>query len=166
MTDATTPTPASIRMEIKAMMMDPVSKMPVVVLHEPGSERYLPIWIGVCEANAIALRMEGVATPRPMTHDLALSLLAATQHAVDHVHIHTLREGVFFAEIHLKNGDRACVVDARPSDAIAIALRAEAPIMVSEEVLEHAHHDDGRTEEVLRAVLERLRPEDLGEYEM
>jgi bifunctional DNase/RNase len=166
MADVTTPTPASIRMETKALMMDPVSKMPVLVLQEPGCERYLPIWIGVCEANAIALQLEGVVTPRPMTHDLALSLLEATQHSVDHVHIHTLREGVFFAAIHLNNGDHTSVVDARPSDAIAIALRAEVPILVSEEVLEHAQHDDGRTEEVLRAVLERLRPEDLGEYEM
>jgi len=166
MADVNAPTDTTIRMEIKAMMMDPVSKMPVVILQEPGQERYLPIWIGVCEANAIALRLEGVTTPRPMTHDLALSLLEATHHTLDYIHIHTLREGVFFAAIHLHNGDSAPVVDARPSDAIAIALRAGVPILVSEEVLDHAQHDDGRTEEVLRAVLERLRPEDLGEYEM
>ncbi len=149
------------------MMMDPVSKMPVVVLQEPGRESYLPIWIGVCEANAIALQLEKVSTPRPMTHDLTLSLLAATGYRVESIHIHTLQEGVFYASIVLGNGSGAHqTVDSRPSDAIAIALRADVPILVSPQVLESARHDDGRSDELLRAVLERLQPEDMGEYEM
>lgn len=160
-------TSSLIRMEIKAMMMDPVSKMPVVVLHQPGSDRYLPIWIGVCEANAIALQLENVTTPRPMTHDLTLAIVRAAEHEVVSISIHSLEEGVFLASIQLRNGSgQAQEVDSRPSDAIALALRAGVPILVSEQVLEHAHHDDGRSDEVLRAVLERLRPEDLGEYEM
>ncbi len=147
--------------------MDPVSNMPVVILQQEANGPFLPIWIGVCEANSIALQIEGVTTPRPMTHDLIVSLMDSTQHTLEQVHIHTLRENVFYATLTLRRGDGTSVeIDSRPSDALAVALRTGAPIFVSAKVLSQAQATEGDSEEAMRAILERLRPEDLGEYEM
>lgn len=166
MSEARNPSRA-IKMTVRGLIMDPVSNMPVVVLQNPDGDSFLPIWIGVCEANSIALELEGVSTPRPMTHDLIRNLLETTGFLVDHVYIHSLDESVFIASIHLRGAEGVeCTVDSRPSDAIALALRAKADVLVDPSVLDRAEVPGASTEEALRAILERLRPEDMGEYEM
>jgi hypothetical protein len=166
MSEAKNPSRA-IKMTVRGLIMDPVSNMPVVVLQNPDGDSFLPIWIGVCEANSIALELEGVSTPRPMTHDLIRNLLDTTGFLVDHVYIHTLDESVFIASIHLRGAEGAeRTVDSRPSDAIALALRAKADVLVDPSVLDRAEVPGASTEDALRAILERLRPEDMGEYEM
>lgn len=164
MTESSSP---PVKMTVRGLVMDPVSKMPVVVLQNPDGDSFLPIWIGVCEANSIALELEGVATPRPMTHDLIHNLIETTGFLVDHIFIHTLDDSVFIASIHLRNSEGAvCRVDSRPSDAIAVALRAKADVLVDSSVLDRAVVQEATTEETLRAILERMRPEEMGEYEM
>lgn len=156
-----------VRVQVRALVMDPVSRMPVVILQRPEHNSYLPIWIGVCEANAIALRLERVVTPRPMTHDLISNLLRAADRRVERVLIHSLNDSVFHASIRLVNSSgQTADVDARPSDAIALALRTEAPVFVDPSVLEQAQVEQTSEEETLQLILERLRPEDMGEYEM
>ena len=125
-----------VKVEIKGLLMDPVSNMPVVILRDLEKGLFLPIWVGIFEANAIALEMEKVATPRPMTHDLLKNLLTELNTRVERVVINDLRENTFFARIHLARGDSTLQVDSRPSDAIALALRAHAEIFVEEMVLE------------------------------
>ena len=157
----------AVALKLRALVMDPVSHMPVVVLQREDEAAFLPIWIGLCEANAIALQMEGVSSPRPMTHDLLLSLIQSLDYSLEHVLIHTLQDNVFFARLHLRaNGGRIVEIDARPSDAVALALRASAPILATAEVLRMAETTTTDDEETLRTILRRLRPEDLGEYEM
>lgn len=161
------PAPQPVALKLRALVMDPVSHMPVVVLQREDQPAFLPIWIGLCEANAIALQMEGVASPRPMTHDLLLSLIQTLDYSLEHVLIHTLQDNVFFARLHLRAQNGGAVeVDARPSDAVALALRASAPILATAEVLRMAETTAPDDEETLRTILRRLRPEDLGEYEM
>ena len=115
-----------VKMEIKGLLMDPVSNMPVVILRDAANGLFLPIWVGIFEANAIALEMEKVATPRPMTHDLLKNLLTELDARVERIVINELRENTFFARIHLVRGDATLSVDSRPSDAIALALRSNA----------------------------------------
>lgn len=159
-----------IRMEIKALMLDPSSQLPVVVLRDADGRLFLPIWIGAPEANAIALRIEGVEPPRPMTHDLLCASLERLGARVEKVVICDLKENTFYALIHLRvNGDEV-TIDSRPSDAIALALRAEAPIFVLRSVLEKAQAIDlsseATDEERLKKWLEEISPEDLGKYKM
>ncbi|MBC8647331.1 MAG: bifunctional nuclease family protein [Thermoanaerobaculia bacterium] len=159
-----------VKMEIKGLLMDPVSNMPVVILRDATDGVFLPIWVGIFEANAIALEMEKIATPRPMTHDLLKNLLEELDATVDRVVISELKENTFFARIHLIRGDRRWSVDSRPSDAIALALRARAEIFVEEEVLEKSKSlrvegADGDPER-LKKWLEEVNPEDLGKYRM
>ncbi|MFW6012156.1 MAG: bifunctional nuclease family protein [Gemmatimonadota bacterium] len=160
-----------LQMEIKGLMLDPSSNVPIVILRDEESDVFLPIWIGVFEANAIALRIEGVEPPRPMTHDLLLSSLQTLGAAIERIVISDLRESTFFAVIHLvrKEGEKL-TIDSRPSDAIALALRAEAPIFVLRSVLEKARavdvDSDASEEEKIRKMLEELGPEDLGKYTM
>jgi bifunctional DNase/RNase len=159
-----------IPMSIKGLMMDPITNMPIVILHDPDSQRVLPIWVGVFEANAIALQIENVATPRPMTHDLLRNVLEELHARVDKIVVSDLRDNTFFAMIHLHVGADPLVIDSRPSDAIALALRTQAPIFVEDSVLEHAKTvetlpakaDDDR----LSKWLESLDPDDLGKYKM
>jgi len=154
-------------MTVRALVMDPVSNMPVVILQDDDQTSLLPIWIGVCEANAISLVLEGVPTPRPMTHDLIRELLAATGFTVDHVLIHTLSDSVFLASIHLVNSaGETREVDSRPSDALALALRTKSVVLVDPDVLTKAVVSEPSQDEAIRSILERLRPEDLGDYEM
>lgn len=161
------PAPHAVALKLRALVMDPVSHMPVVVLQREDQSAFLPIWIGLCEANAIALQMEGVTSPRPMTHDLLLSLIRSLDYSLEHVLIHTLQDNVFFARLHLRaQAGETVDVDARPSDAVALALRASAPILATPEVLSMAETSTTDDEEALRTILRRLRPEDLGEYEM
>ena len=157
-----------IRMRIKGLMLDPSSNVPIVILHDEDNSVFLPIWIGVFEANAIALEMEQVAPPRPLTHDLLHSSLAMLGASVKRVLINALEESTFFAQIILEGSDEEKVLDARPSDAIALALRADAPIFVLPDVLEKAKAVELATtdEERLRKWLEEVDPSELGKYTM
>lgn len=154
-------------MTVRALVMDPATNSPVVILAKPDENAYLPIWIGVCEANAIAVNLEGVEVPRPLTHDLTVSLIRDLGFALDNVLIHTLDDSVFHASLQLSGpGGEYREIDARPSDAIALALRAGADVYVAPSVLDRAVVSEASQEEAVKAVLEQLRPEDLGEYEM
>jgi uncharacterized protein len=160
----------AIRMQIKGLLLDPTSNLPIVLLRDESNDLFLPIWIGVFEANAIALRIEGVETPRPMTHDLMRSFLVDLGVKVDLVLITDLKDNTFFAEIHLTSSQRELKVDSRPSDALALALRVEAPIFVLRSVLEKAQAidltDRLSKDERLKKWLEEADPDDLGKYEM
>jgi bifunctional DNase/RNase len=159
-----------VKMEIKGLLMDPVSNMPVVVLRDAANGVFLPIWVGIFEANAIALQMERISTPRPMTHDLLKNLLSELDAKVERIVINDLRDNTFFARIHLLRGETRWNVDSRPSDAIALALRVDAEIFVEEEVLEKSktlRPDGDETDpERLKKWLEEVNPEDLGKYRM
>jgi uncharacterized protein len=159
-----------VRMEIKGLVLDPTSNIPIVVLREQDGRLFLPIWIGVFEANAIALRIEGVEPPRPLTHDLLRSVFEHLEASIERIEISDLKENTFFALIHVQRNGEAKAIDARPSDAIALALRADAPIFVRREVLDRAKAIDLATElsddEKLKKWLEELNPEDLGKYTM
>ena len=159
-----------IEMTIKGLMVDPITNMPIVVLKDKGGERVLPIWVGVFEANAIALQIENVATPRPMTHDLLRNVIVDLDGAVDRVVVSDLQESTFFAVIHLTVKGERLVVDARPSDAIALALRMRAPILVDETVIDNAKTVDFASDSVdsnrLQQWLESLDPDEMGKYKM
>jgi hypothetical protein len=159
-----------IEMTIKGLGIDPITNMPIVVLRDREGQRTLPIWVGVFEANAIALQMENVQTPRPMTHDLLKSVLDGLSASVERVVVCALRDNTFYATIHVRteHGSRQAV-DARPSDAIALALRTSAPIYVEESVLQEATSGESReTVDVKRiqSWLQDLPEEDLGKYKM
>ena len=127
-----------VEMKIRGLMMDPVTNMPIVILKDTGGDAVLPIWVGIYEANAIALEIEKVTTPRPMTHDLIKNILEALRARVLKVVVNDLRDNTFFAMIHLQLGSAEITVDSRPSDAIALALRVGAPIFVEEDVVRRA----------------------------
>ncbi len=170
MSNDLTPT-AQLEVEIRGLILDPVSNTPIVILKKPDENLFLPIWIGVFEANAIALQLEGVATPRPMTHDLLRATVAALGARVEGVVVHSLVENTFHANVLVRNGSGVVVeVDARPSDAIALALRCGAPIRVAEAVFREAHaleFREGEDQETrIREWLESLTPEQLGKYKM
>jgi bifunctional DNase/RNase len=157
----------AVKMQVRGLVMDPNSNMPVVILENSDGNTFLPIWIGVCEANSIALELEGVAPPRPMTHDLIRNLIETAGCVVDHIFIHSLEDSVFKAWIQLRDARSIThQVDSRPSDAIALALRAKVDVLVDPSVLERAVLSEKSLEETVREMLENLRPEDLGEYEM
>ena len=127
-----------IEVRIRGLMMDPATNMPIVVLKDVGSETVMPIWVGIFEANAIAIEIEKVAAPRPMTHDLTRNLIRHLNGRLERVVINGLEDDTFFAVLWLRHGDEAVTIDARPSDAIALALRADCPIYVSETVMQSA----------------------------
>jgi bifunctional DNase/RNase len=159
-----------VEMKIRGLMVDPVTNMPIVVLKDINGTAILPIWVGVYEANAIALEIEKVATPRPMTHDLIRNLLFGLETGVKKVVVSDLKEDTFYAVIWLERDGELISVDSRPSDALAIALRLDCPIYVDETVLSTskavaAVADVGSNEE-LRRWLENLNDEDLGRYKM
>jgi bifunctional DNase/RNase len=157
--------------EIRGLILDPVSNTPIVILKKPGDNIFLPIWIGVFEANAIALELEGVQTPRPMTHDLLRQIVDALGATLELVIVHALVENTFHATLAIRDANGKLVeVDARPSDAIALALRCRAPIRVADSVFREAHALDFREgedqEARLKDWLESLTPEQLGKYKM
>jgi hypothetical protein len=159
-----------IEMVIKGLMVDPITNMPIIVLRDRDGDRVLPIWVGVFEANAIALQIENIATPRPMTHDLLRNVIGDLNGRVERVVVSDLRENTFYALIYVAMGNDLVAVDARPSDAIALALRTQAPIFVEECVIDNAKGLDlaqerGDTERLQR-WLESLDPEELGKYKM
>jgi bifunctional DNase/RNase len=156
-----------IRMEVRGLMLDPSSNNPIVVLRDPESQTFLPIWIGLFEASAIQLGLEDSDSPRPRTHDLLAAILHTLGGKVSKVVVEDLKEQTFYAVIHVEQDDRHLEIDARPSDAIALALLTKAPVFVHPVVLEKAQADDGTTEEErVKKLLEDLDVEDLGEYEM
>ncbi len=125
-----------IEMSIKGLMVDPITNMPIVILKDKLGERVLSIWVGIFEANAIALQIENVATPRPMTHDLLRNIITDLDGSVDRIVVSDLKDNTFFAIIHLTVRGERIAVDARPSDAIALALRTRSPILVEETVID------------------------------
>lgn len=158
-----------IAMSIKGLMLDPVSNSPIVVLKDDAEKFFLPIWVGIFEANAIALQLENVSTPRPMTHDLLRNMIAELDARVTRVVINDLRDSTFFAQIRVITGERTLELDARPSDAIALALRADAPIYVAQSVLDQAQTispDSEDQDEKVKKWFEQLDTDDLGKYKM
>lgn len=160
-----------VPMSIKGLMLDPVSNSPIVVLKDDDEKFFLPIWVGIFEANAIALQLENITTPRPMTHDLLRNMIAELDARVTHIVINDLRDSTFFAQIRVALGDKLLEIDARPSDAIALALRTAAPIFVAQSVLEQAQTitpdaEGEDADEKAKKWFENLSPEDLGKYKM
>ena len=161
---------AEVEMKIRGLMMDPVTNMPIVILKDTGGDQVLPIWVGIYEANAIALEIEKVATPRPMTHDLLKNLLTGLDANVRKVVVNELRDDTFFAIIWLERDGQVISIDSRPSDALALALRVDCPIFVEDEVLKTSRQStnvsDRVSQDELRRWLENLGDEDLGRYKM
>src|SRR3954452_16514994 len=159
-----------VEMKIRGLLMDPVTNTPIVILRDSDSETVLPIWVGVYEANAIALEIEKVSTPRPMTHDLIKTLLLGLNTGVRKVVVNELRDDTFYALIWLEREGELISVDSRPSDALALALRLDCPIFVEDAVLKSsklaASVSDKVNNEDLRRWLENLNDEDLGRYKM
>src|SRR3989475_2643052 len=159
-----------VEMKIRGLMMDPVTNMPIVILKDTGSDTVLPIWVGVYEANAIALEIEKVTTPRPMTHDLIKNVLVGLESQVHKVVVTELRDDTFYAVIWLEREGRIISIDSRPSDALALALRVDCPIFVEDDVLKNSklasNVSDRVSSEELRKWLEGLNDEDLGRYKM
>jgi len=159
-----------IEMSIKGLMVDPMAGTPIVILKDKEGERVLPIWVGVPEANAIALQIENVSTPRPMTHDLLRNIITDLDGRVDRIVVSDLKDNTFFALIHLTVKGEGIAVDARPSDAIALALRTRAPILVEESVIDNAKTVDFGSERLdndkVQKWLESLDPAELPKYKM
>ncbi len=159
-----------VEMKIRGLMMDPVTNMPIVILKDINGNAILPIWVGVYEANAIALEIEKVTTPRPMTHDLIKTLLLGLQTGMKKVVVSELKDDTFYAVIWLERDGEVICVDSRPSDALALALRLDCPIYVEESVLKSSKMANSVTDKVnneeLRRWLEGLNDEDLGRYKM
>ena len=159
-----------VEMKIRGLMMDPVTNMPIVILKDVGGDAVLPIWVGIYEANAIALEIEKVTTPRPMTHDLLKNLLTGLDASVRKVVVNELRDDTFFAIIWVERDGQIISIDSRPSDALALALRVDCPIFVEDEVLKTSRLasavSDRVSQEELRKWLENLGDEDLGRYKM
>lgn len=159
-----------IEMTIKGLMVDPITNMPIVILKDKQGDRVLPIWVGIFEANAIALQIENISTPRPMTHDLLRNIITDLEGSVDRVVVSDLKDNTFYAIIHLTVRGERVAIDARPSDAIALALRTRSPILVEETVIDNAKTVDFTSDradsERLQKWLESLDPEELGKYKM
>jgi bifunctional DNase/RNase len=159
-----------IEMCIRGLMLDPATNMPIIVLKDVNSDAVLPIWVGVFEANAIALEIEKTSPPRPMTHDLLKNVIAGLGAVVDRIVITELRNDTFYACIWATRAGEPLCIDARPSDAIALAMRTDAPIYVDESVLASSKVATGGTGRItgddLRRWLEGLNDDDLGRYRM
>ncbi|HVB33433.1 MAG TPA: bifunctional nuclease family protein [Patescibacteria group bacterium] len=159
-----------VEMKIRGLMMDPVTNMPVVVLRDSDGGSILPIWVGIYEANAIALEIEKVQTPRPMTHDLLKNVLLGLQVQVRKIVVSDLKDDTFYAMIWMERDGNIFAIDSRPSDALALALRLDCPIYVEEQVLKSSRVSGSSAEnapsEEIRKWLEGLGDEDLGRYKM
>ena len=159
-----------VEMKIRGLMLDPVTNSPIVVLKDVQGQAILPIWVGVYEANAIALEIEKVETPRPMTHDLLKNVFLGLEVRVQKIVVNDLRDDTFFAIIWVEREGQMMTIDSRPSDALALALRMDCPIFVDEKVLKNAKVSTVQTErntnEQLRNWLDSLSDDDLGRYKM
>jgi uncharacterized protein len=159
-----------VEMKIRGLMMDPMTNMPIVVLKDSTGDAVLPIWVGIYEANAIALEIEKVTTPRPMTHDLIKVLLMGLEASITKVVVSELKDDTFYALIWLERRGKLMSIDSRPSDALALALRHDCPIYVEDKVLQSSRSSNSASEKVnneeLRKWLENLNDEDMGRYKM
>jgi uncharacterized protein len=163
-----------LEMKVRGLALDPLSNMPIIILKDEEDKRSLPIWVGIFEANAIALELEKIATPRPMTHDLIKNILETVQAQVTKVVVTDLKENTFYAVLHLQIGETEYTVDARPSDAIALALRVAAPIYVDEDVVRKAKTLEVATKEAepaktddpdrVKEWLGSIKPEDFEKF--
>ena len=165
-----------LEMKVKGLALDPLSNMPMIILRDEEEKRSLPIWVGLFEANAIALELEKISTPRPMTHDLIKNILESLDARVQKVVVNDLRENTFYAVLHLRLGSADITVDSRPSDAIALALRVGAPIFVEEDVVDKARTVEvaketeigtgkGDDQAKIKGWLESLKPGDFDRIE-
>jgi bifunctional DNase/RNase len=156
--------------KIRGLMMDPITNSPIVILQDVEKNTLLPIWVGIFEANAIALQVERIDAPRPMTHDLIKNILLHMNADIEKVVVTELKDNTFYALIHLTLEGEEMTIDSRPSDAIALALRADAPIFVTEDVISNSRNitldKENLDPEEVRKWLENLSPEDLGKYKM
>jgi len=170
LTKPETPAAPDVEMKIRGLMMDPVTNMPIIVLKDVDSEMVLPIWVGMYEANAIALEIEKATPPRPMTHDLLRNAIRGLNAQVKKVVVSELRDDTFYAVIWMDQEGELVTMDARPSDALALALRSDCPIYVSRQVLDNskltANGAQNINSEELRRWLEGLGDEDMGRYKM
>ena len=162
-----------IEFRIKGLMMDPLTNAPIVVLQDTAGDALMPLWVGIFEANAIAMQIEKVELPRPMTHDLIKTILDHLEIEVTKVVVSELRDNTFYARIFLRSGDRMITIDSRPSDAIAVALRTDSPIFITDEVLAKSHRpavpapsSEQKASDDIKKWLENLNPDDLGKYKM
>ena len=159
-----------IRMTVRGIALDPITNMPIIILKDQEEKRALPIWVGIFEANAIALELEKIATPRPMTHDLIKNILEGLGASVQQIVVNDLKDNTFFAVIEVTYNGNVVNIDSRPSDAIALALRLNAPIFVTEKVVSKAKSMDIAEEKEdsdrWKEWLENLKPEDFGKYKM
>ena len=159
-----------VEMKIRGLMMDPVMQTPIVILKDVTGNTILPIWVGMYEANAIALEIEKISTPRPMTHDLIKTLLMGLETGIQKIVVNELKDDTFYALIWLERNGELISVDSRPSDALALALRLDCPIFVDEQVIKNSKSsvsvNEKVTSEELRRWLESLNDEDLGRYKM
>lgn len=158
-----------IEMNVSGIILEPKSKSPIVVLKDADERRALLIWVGEAEANAILLSLEQVKTPRPMTHDLFLNALTALMAPLKRVMISAMRDNTFFAELELEVAGKPVVIDARPSDAIALALRVSAPILVAETVMAESavpinQAKEEADAEQFRKFLDQVKPSDFGSF--
>ena len=159
-----------IEMNIKGLMIDPITNMPIIILRDQEGQRILPIWVGVFEANAIALQIENVQTPRPMTHDLLKNIIDDLSAQVERIVVTELKENTFYASITVQQDGSEIEIDSRPSDAIALAVRAEAPIFAAEDVIEESaiefEGEDVNEEEIVsefKQFLEHVTPDEFAE---
>ena len=164
-----TQAPDEVEMQIRGLMMDPVTNMPIIVLKDVGSDLVLPIWVGIFEANAIALELEKTATPRPMTHDLLRNLTRGLNAQVRKVVVSEIRDDTYYAVIWMEQGGETVTLDSRPSDAIALALRWDCPIYVNRVVIETSKQASGNqavNADEMRRWLENLNDDEMGRYKM
>jgi len=160
-------------MVVKGLTLDPLTNMPIIILRDVPGNKALPIWIGIFEANAIALEMEKVSTPRPMTHDLIRNIIQEMKARVNRIVINDLKDNTFYAKIYIAQNDSEMIIDSRPSDAIALALRVQAPIFVAKKVIEEAKSIDLTEEKIKdedaekwKEWLEQIKPEDFGKLDV
>lgn len=158
-----------VEMKVEGLTLDPLTNMPIIILKDSTGEKALPIWVGVFEANAIALEIESISTPRPMTHDLLKNMVKSMKAEVKHILVTELKDNTFYAVISVNHNGDTLSIDSRPSDAIALALRMEAPIFVDEKVIEAAKsielpESDKKVEDKDQwsRWLENLKPQDFG----
>ncbi len=159
-----------VQMTVRGIALDPITNMPIIILKDSEEKRALPIWVGIFEANAIALELEKIATPRPMTHDIIKNILDGLGATVQQIVVNDLKENTFFAVIEVNYNGNMVNIDARPSDAIALALRVNAPIFVTDKVVSKAKTmdiaEDKEETDRWKEWVENLKPEDFGKYEM
>jgi len=159
-----------VEMKVEGLTLDPLTNMPIIILKDVNGQRALPIWVGFFEANAIALEIEKISTPRPMTHDLMKNLIVNMNGEVNHILVSELKDNTFYAVINMVSNGTTLNIDSRPSDAIALALRVKAPIYVNESVIEAAKSLDlpDPTKQQLdekdqwKKWIENIKPQDFG----